>query len=75
MKAFLILGVALIVTGAAILGYDHYGYTTAGQALQIGPITVTAGKTHKVWLPPVLGWLLLAGGASALASAALSRNN
>jgi len=75
MKATLILGVALIVMGAAVLGYDHYSYTATEQILQIGPLTATAEKTHTVSLPPILGWLLIGGGACALAFAALSKKN
>jgi hypothetical protein len=63
MKNALILGIALVAIGAAVLGYDHYSYTTKEQVLQIGPITATADKTHTVSLPPVLGWLLVSGGA------------
>ena len=75
MKSALILGVALIVIGAAVLGYDHYSYTTTENVLQIGPITATAERTHTVSLPPIIGWLLLGGGACALAFAALSKKN
>ena len=62
MKNAVIIGIALIVIGAAVLGYDHYSYTTKEQVLQIGPITATAEKTHTVSFPPVLGWLLVGGG-------------
>jgi len=75
MKATLILGIALIVIGAAVLGYDHYSYTTQENILQIGPITATAERTHTVSLPPIIGWLLIGGGAGVLAFAALSRKN
>ena len=75
MKTILILGVALIVIGAAVLGYDHYSYTTKEKILQIGPITATAEQTHTVSLPPILGWLLIGGGACVLAFAALSKKN
>ena len=68
MKATLILGVALIVMGAAVLGYDHYSYTTKENILQIGPVTATAERTHTVSLPPIIGWLLIGGGACALIS-------
>ena len=56
METILILGVALIVMGAAVLGYDHYSYTTTENILQIGPITATAERTHTVSLPPIIGW-------------------
>lgn len=62
MKSSLILGITLIVIGAAVLGYDHYSYTTTEKVLQIGPLTATAEQTHTVSLPPILGWLLIAGG-------------
>ena len=73
MKANLIVGVVLIVMGAAVLGYDHYSYTTTEKVLQVGPITATAEKTHTVSLPPILGWLLIGGGACALIYGAWSR--
>ena len=73
MKAAFILGVALIVIGTALLGYDHYSYTTTEQVLKIGPITANAERTHTVSLPPFLGWLLMAGGAGALVFAAISK--
>ena len=75
MKAILILGVALIVMGGAILGYDHYSYTTTEKVLQIGPITASAERTHTVSLPPIIGWLLIGGGACVLVFAALSRKS
>jgi hypothetical protein len=75
MKTIFILGVALIVIGAAVLGYDHYSYTTKEKILQVGPITATADRTHTVSLPPILGWLLVGGGACVLAFGALSKKN
>jgi len=75
MKNILIVGIALIAIGAAILGFDHYSYTTRETVLQIGPITATAEKTKTVELPAILGWLLIGGGVCALAFAALSKKN
>ena len=73
MKTTLLTGLALIVIGAAVLGYDHYSYTTTENILQVGPITATAERTHTVSLPPILGWLLVGGGACMIAFAALSK--
>ncbi len=73
MKMTLLTGIALIVLGAAMLGYDHYSYTTKENVLQIGPITATADTTHTVSLPPLLGWLLIIGGAGALLVGAISK--
>ena len=75
MKATFILGIVLIVMGAAVLGYDHYSYTTIEKILQIGPLTATAERTHTVSLPPILGWLLIGGGACALVFGAWSRKD
>lgn len=75
MKTILIASVASIVIGAAVLGYDHYSYTTQEKVLQIGPLTATAERTHTVALPPILGWLLIGGGVCMLAFAALSKKN
>jgi len=66
MNSTSIVGILLIALGAAVLGYDHYSYTTHDQVLKIGPITATADETHTVSLPPILGWLLIGGGAYAL---------
>jgi len=66
MKSILVAGVALIIAGAAVLGYDHYTYTTQEKVLQIGPLTATAEKEHTLSFPPILGWLLIGGGACVL---------
>lgn len=73
MKTTLLIGIALIVMGVAVLGYDHYSYTTTEKVLQIGPLSATAERTHTVSLPPILGWLLIAGGAGALIFSAISK--
>ncbi len=74
MKHALIIGIALIAIGAAVLGYDHYSYTTKEQVLQIGPLIATAEKTHTVALPPVLGWALVGGGICLLAFGLAKKN-
>ena len=66
MKNNLILGIALIVIGAAILAYGHFSYQTRETVLEIGPIKATADKTHTVPMPPILGWALIGGGACVL---------
>ena len=66
MKNNLILGIALIVIGAAILAYGHFSYQTRETVLEIGPIKATADKTHTEPMPPILGWALIGGGACVL---------
>ena len=75
MKSIYILGVALIIMGAAVIAYDHFSYTSNETILAIGPITASAEKTHTIAFPPLLGWLLVGGGACALAFGAWSRKN
>jgi len=75
MKTILVIGVALVVLGAAVLGFDHYSYTTTESVLQLGPIRATAEQTHTVALPAILGWLLIAGGVCALAFTALAKKS
>jgi len=74
MKNAFIIGIALIAIGAAVLGYDHYSYTTREQVLQIGPITATADTTHTVSLPPIFGWLLVGGGICVFVIALMKKN-
>lgn len=75
MKTIFILGVALIVVGAAVLAYDHFSYTTNDNIVRLGPISASAERTHTVSFPPIIGWLLIGGGACALAFGALARKN
>ena len=66
MKGTLLLGIALILIGAAILGYGYFSYQTRETVLKVGSLEATADRTRTVSLPPVLGWGLLGGGACVL---------
>lgn len=57
-----IIAILLIVIGAAMLAYEGFTYTTREKAIDLGPIQVTAEKEHFVYLPPVLGGVLVIGG-------------
>ena len=61
-----ILGIILIIIGAAILAYGHFSYQSRETVLEVGPIKATAEKTHNVPVPPILGWALIGGGAAVL---------
>lgn len=74
MKGTLILGIALIVLGAGVLGYGHFSYRERETVLEIGPIKATAETTKTVPLPPILGWALIAGGAGVLVFSARSKS-
>ena len=66
MKNNLIIGIALILIGAAILAYGHFSYRTRETVLEIGPIKATAEKTKTVPLPAILGWVMIGSGACVL---------
>jgi hypothetical protein len=74
-NVIIIAGVSLIVIGAAVLGFDHYSYNTTETVLKVGPVTATAERTNTVSFPPLLGWLLVVGGACALGFAAYSKKS
>ena len=73
MKGTLILGVALLIMGAAILGYRQFTYQSRETVLEIGPIKATAERTKTVPMPPIIGWALIAGGAAVLVFSARSK--
>ena len=73
MKNTLILGIVLILIGAAVLAYGHFSYQTRDTVLEIGPIKATAERTHTVPVPPILGWVLIGGGAVVLVFSARSK--
>lgn len=62
MKTNTILAIVLIVFGIAALGYQGFTYTTREKAIDLGPIQVTAEKTHSISLPPIVGGIALVGG-------------
>ena len=66
MKNTLIIGIILILLGAAIIAYRQFSYKERETVLEIGPIKATAETTKTVPLPPILGWALIGGGVAVL---------
>jgi uncharacterized membrane protein YidH (DUF202 family) len=66
MKSKPILGIILILIGAAILAYGHFSYQSRETVVELGPIKATAEKTNTVPVPPILGWVLIGIGAAVL---------
>jgi hypothetical protein len=62
MKPLSILGVLLIVAGIAALAYQGFTYTSRETVLNLGPIHATADRDKTVFLPPVIGIGVVAGG-------------
>lgn len=62
MKTPVIIAVLLIVLGLFAFAYQGFTYTTTEKAIDLGPIQVTAEKTHTFPLPPIVGGIALVGG-------------
>ena len=52
----------LIAVGIVAFAYQSIGYTTRENVVDLGPIHVTAEKSHTLPLPPIVGALALLGG-------------
>jgi hypothetical protein len=57
-----IVGVLLIIGGIIILGYRGYSYTTEEKIAQIGSLQVTAEHDKHVYIPPVIGGVMVIAG-------------
>ena len=66
MKPALLIGLVLLLLGAAVLAYRQFSYKTQETVLDIGPLKATAERTRTVPLPPIIGWALIGGGALVL---------
>lgn len=62
MKSITILGPLLAVLGILALVYQGFSYTRQEKVLDVGPIHATRDDQQRVFLPPIAGGLVLAGG-------------
>jgi hypothetical protein len=62
MKPVSIVGVALIVIGLVALVYQGITYTSRETVIDIGPLHATADRQKTLPLPPIIGFVALAGG-------------
>lgn len=69
MKTQTLLAVLLLAIGILAFAYQGITYTTREKAIDLGPIQVTAEKTHTIPLPPVVGGIALVGGILLLIAA------
>jgi len=61
-----VLSTLLIVLGIVALAYQGIGYKTQENVLDVGPIHVTAEKSHTLPLTPAAGAIAIAGGIGLL---------
>lgn len=73
MNTTLVVGIVMVILGAVVLGYDHFSYTTTENIIQIGPLKANVEQSHRVSLPPILGWLLIGAGVAVGAYGAMAR--
>ena len=62
MKTLAVVGIFLIIVGAAVLVFRAFSYTTTRTTAKIGPIGITTQEKHTVSVPPVVGVVLVAAG-------------
>ena len=60
------LAVVLIILGALAVVYQGFSYVTREKVVDVGPIEVTANKQKTVFLPPVVGGIVLVTGVALL---------
>ena len=64
-----VIGMLMIVIGAAMLIWTGFTYTKKEKIIDAGPIQVSADKQESVNWPPYLGGILLVGGIVVLVNA------
>ena len=66
MKIQCIIGVVMIIAGAALLAYGGFTTTKREKLIDVGPIQLEADVEKRHEVPPVLAWALLGGGVVVL---------
>jgi hypothetical protein len=61
-----IVGIVMIIAGAALLAYGGFTTTKRENIIDAGPIKVQADVKERHEVPPVIGWALLGGGVVVL---------
>lgn len=72
-SSYTVIGVILLVLGAAALIWPRIGYTDKETIVDVGDVTVTAESKKSLPLPPILGGLTLAGGVGLIVAGARKR--
>jgi uncharacterized membrane protein YidH (DUF202 family) len=62
MKNLLLVSIVMIILGVVALTYQGITYTTTEKAIDIGPLQITAERTHTIPLLPILGVIAIVGG-------------
>ena len=62
MKNLLLASILMIILGVLALTYQGITYTTTEKAVDIGPLQITAERTHTIPLLPILSVIAIVGG-------------
>ena len=62
MKTNTLLAVLLIAIGIVAFAYQGINFKTKEKAIDFGSVEVTAEKTRRLPLPPIVGAIALVGG-------------
>jgi len=62
MKNILLASILMIILGVVALTYQGITYTTTEKAIDIGPLQITAERTHTLPVLPILGGIAIIGG-------------
>jgi len=68
MKSKTVFAFLLIAVGVIAFVYQGISWTTREKAVDLGPIEITAEKSHNIPLPPIIGGVALALGIIMLVS-------
>jgi hypothetical protein len=74
MKPALLVGIALIIAGALALAYQGFNYSREKDVVNLGSIHVTTETQERVFIPPLLGGLAVAGGLALVVIAARKKS-
>jgi hypothetical protein len=58
------IAIVLILIGVLAIGYQGFSYVTRDEVVDLGLIEVTKEKTNTVYLPPVIGAIILVAGVA-----------
>ena len=62
MKNLLLASILMFILGVVALTYQGITYTTKEKAIDIGPLQITAERTHTLPVLPILGGIAIVGG-------------
>jgi len=66
MNTTKLLAIALIAIGIIAFAYQGISYTSRDKVVDLGPLHVTAERSHTLPLPPLVGAIALVGGLALL---------